>query len=85
MQRKDENIYAPSLTKCISSIWILESYIFLCIFPCKLYWNCEYDLIILAKTITVLYSRKHYQQESRHNASQKTLSASSEVMETFGI
>ena len=81
MQRKDENIYAQSLTKCISSIWILKSYIL----PCKLYWNCEYNLIILAKTITVLYSRKHYQQESRHNASQKTLSASSEVMGTFGI
>ena len=72
MQRKDEYIYAPGLIKSISSIWMVKNYIFLCILPQKLYWNCEYDLIILAKTIAVLYSWKHYQQESRHNASQMT-------------
>lgn len=34
------------------------------------------------KTLSI---EKHYQQENRHYASQKTLIASSEVMETFGI
>lgn len=34
------------------------------------------------KTLSV---EKHYQQENRHDVSQKTLIASSEVMETFGI